>query len=50
MKLRVIWTGKTKNPHLAKLCDDYLGRIHHFLPIEIADVKEAKLPASARRE
>jgi 23S rRNA (pseudouridine1915-N3)-methyltransferase len=43
MKLRVVWVGKTKNPHIAKLCEDYIGRIQHFLPVEIADVKEAKL-------
>ena len=42
MKLRVIWTGKTRSPHLAKLCDDYLGRIRHFLPLEIADLRPAK--------
>ena len=43
MKLRVIWVGKTKNAQLAKLCDDYIGRIKHFLPLEILEVKEAKL-------
>jgi 23S rRNA (pseudouridine1915-N3)-methyltransferase len=46
MKLRVIWVGKTKNPHVAKLCQDYAERIKHFLPLEIADVKEAKLNAA----
>jgi 23S rRNA (pseudouridine1915-N3)-methyltransferase len=43
MKLRVIWVGKTKNTPLEKLCDDYIGRIKHFLPLEILGVKEAKL-------
>jgi 23S rRNA (pseudouridine1915-N3)-methyltransferase len=43
MKLRVIWVGKTKNTPLEKLCDDYIGRIKHFLPLEILEVKEAKL-------
>ena len=46
MKLRVIWVGKTKNPHVAELCEDYAERIKHFLPLEIADVKEAKLIAA----
>jgi 23S rRNA (pseudouridine1915-N3)-methyltransferase len=46
MKLRVIWVGKTKNPHVAELCQDYAERIKHFLPLEIADVKEAKLNAA----
>ena len=47
MKLRVVWVGKTKNPQLTKLCEDYIGRIRHFLPVEIAEVKdEAKLVAA----
>jgi len=43
MKLRAVWVGKTKNAHIAKLCDDFAARIRHFLPLEIADVKEQKL-------
>ena len=47
MKLRVVWVGKTKNPQLTKLCEDYIGRIRHFLPVDIAEVKdEAKLAAA----
>jgi 23S rRNA (pseudouridine1915-N3)-methyltransferase len=46
MKLRVVWVGKTKNPQMAKLCADYVERIRHFLPMEIAEVKEPKLLAS----
>lgn len=46
MKLRVVWVGKTRNPQLAELCGDYVARIKHFLPLEIAEVKEAKLLAS----
>jgi 23S rRNA (pseudouridine1915-N3)-methyltransferase len=43
MKLRVVWVGKTKNPHIAKLCNDYAARIKHFLPLEVTEVKEEKL-------
>jgi 23S rRNA (pseudouridine1915-N3)-methyltransferase len=39
MKVRVVWVGKTKTPHLAKICEDYIARIRHFLPIEICVVK-----------
>src|SRR5262249_25304988 len=46
MKLRLVWVGKTKNSQLAKLCQDYIGRIKHFLPLEIAEVKAAKLLAA----
>jgi len=43
MKVRVVWVGKTRNPHTAKLCEDYAARIKHFLPLEIAEVKEQKI-------
>ena len=46
MKLRIVWVGKTKNPQQAKLCEDYIGRIRHFLRLEIAQVKDAKLLAA----
>jgi 23S rRNA (pseudouridine1915-N3)-methyltransferase len=42
MKLRVLWVGKTKNAQLAKLCTEYASRIEHFLPLNIAEVKEPK--------
>jgi 23S rRNA (pseudouridine1915-N3)-methyltransferase len=46
MKFRVVWVGKTKNPQLAKLCDDYVARIQHFLRLEIAEVKDTKLASA----
>lgn len=46
MKLRVVWVGKTKNPHTAKLCEDYAARIKHFLPLEIIEAKEPKIDAA----
>ena len=46
MKIAIIAVGKLKRGGLRAELDDYLGRIRHFLPLEIADVKEAKLPAS----
>ena len=42
MKLRVVWVGKTKNPQLAKLCADYVSRIQHFLPLEVAEIKDPR--------
>jgi 23S rRNA (pseudouridine1915-N3)-methyltransferase len=48
MKLRVVWIGKTKNPPIAKLCEEYIARIKHFLPLEISEVKELKLEATDR--
>ena len=49
MKLRVVWVGKTKSAPMARLCEDYINRIRHFLPLEIAEVKEAKLLAALDR-
>src|SRR5229473_3265527 len=46
MKLRIVWVGKTKNPHITKLSTDYAARIEHFLPLEIAEVKEQKILSS----
>jgi 23S rRNA (pseudouridine1915-N3)-methyltransferase len=46
MKLRVLWVGKTRNPPLAALCEDYAHRIRHFLPLEIAEVKETRILAT----
>jgi 23S rRNA (pseudouridine1915-N3)-methyltransferase len=42
MKVRVVWVGKTKNPHLARLSEDYIARIRHFLPLDIAEVKHLR--------
>jgi 23S rRNA (pseudouridine1915-N3)-methyltransferase len=48
MKLRIVWVGKTKNPQMAGLCADYIKRIQHFLPLEIAEKKELKTEATDR--
>jgi 23S rRNA (pseudouridine1915-N3)-methyltransferase len=48
MKLRVAWIGKTKDPSMTKLCADYVARIKHFLPLEIAEVKEFNVDPSDR--
>jgi len=40
MKLRLIFVGKTRNPHLRALLDDYRKRIARFAPIEISEWRE----------
>ena len=45
MKLRIVWVGKTKNPHIIGLANDYAARIKHFLPLEITETKEEKIPS-----
>jgi 23S rRNA (pseudouridine1915-N3)-methyltransferase len=48
MKLRVVWIGKTKSPPLARLCEDYIERIRHFLPLEVSEVKQPKIAPGDR--
>jgi 23S rRNA (pseudouridine1915-N3)-methyltransferase len=42
MKLRVIWIGKTKDPHLASLVSDFSTRIKRFLPLEITELRDSR--------
>ena len=41
MRLRVIWTGKTRDPHLRALIDDYLKRLSHFTRCEVSEFRES---------
>ena len=41
MKLRVIWTGKTRDARLRALIDDYLKRLSHFTRCEISELRES---------
>ena len=47
MRLRIIWTGKTRDAHLRALVDEYLGRLAHFTRCEISEIRES--PASEKR-
>jgi 23S rRNA (pseudouridine1915-N3)-methyltransferase len=47
MRLRLIWTGKTRDAHLRALVDDYLGRLSHFVKCEISEFRES--PSSGKR-
>ena len=42
MRLRVIWTGKTRDAHLRALADDYLKRLSRFVKCEIAVLGESR--------
>jgi len=39
MKLRLVFLGKTRNPHLRALIEDYRNRLTHFTPVEIVEWK-----------
>ncbi|HKE55519.1 MAG TPA: 23S rRNA (pseudouridine(1915)-N(3))-methyltransferase RlmH [Pyrinomonadaceae bacterium] len=40
MRLRIIWTGKTRDARLRELVNDYLERLSHFARCEITELRE----------
>lgn len=34
MKIKIVWMGKTKEPAIQALTDEYLKRISHYVPVE----------------
>lgn len=46
MKFRVVWVGSTSDIEFRDAVDRYLGRIRHFFPIEVIEVK----PERGRRK
>ncbi len=49
MKLRVIWIGRTKSAELARMCDEFAGRIRHFLPMEIIEIRDPRVTDEGKR-
>jgi 23S rRNA (pseudouridine1915-N3)-methyltransferase len=41
MRLRVVWTGKTRDAHLRALIDDYRERLSHFARCEVSEFRES---------
>jgi 23S rRNA (pseudouridine1915-N3)-methyltransferase len=41
MRLRIIWTGKTRDARLRTLIDDYAGRLSHFARYELTELRES---------
>ena len=41
MRVRVIWTGKTKDARLRALIDDYRKRLSHFARCEVTELRES---------
>jgi 23S rRNA (pseudouridine1915-N3)-methyltransferase len=41
MRLRLIWTGKTKDAHLRALGEGYLKRLTRFVRCEITELRES---------
>ena len=42
MRLRLIWTGKTRDARLRALSEDYLKRLGHFVRCEVTELRESK--------
>ncbi len=40
MRLRFVWTGKTKDAHLRALSEDYLKRLARFVRCELTELRE----------
>ena len=40
MRLRIIWTGKTRDARLRALVDDYAERLSHFVRYEVTELRE----------
>jgi 23S rRNA (pseudouridine1915-N3)-methyltransferase len=47
MRVRLIWTGKTRDARLRALIDEYLKRLSHFARSEVTELRES--PASGTR-
>jgi 23S rRNA (pseudouridine1915-N3)-methyltransferase len=41
MRVRFIWTGKTRDARLKALIDEYLERISHFVRCEVVELRES---------
>lgn len=40
MRLRFLWVGKTKNPAIKSLSDDYLDRIRHLVACDVIETRD----------
>ena len=40
MRIRIIWTGKTRDARLRALIEDYAERISHFTRCEVTELRE----------
>ena len=40
MRIRIIWTGKTRDARLRALIEDYSGRLSHFVRFEVTELRE----------
>jgi 23S rRNA (pseudouridine1915-N3)-methyltransferase len=48
MQIRILWVGKTKNPSIRDLFDDYLSRIRHMVSCDIVETRDLSKRRSLR--
>jgi 23S rRNA (pseudouridine1915-N3)-methyltransferase len=42
LKIALLWVGKTRNPHLQRLVQDYWERVSHFCELSLREVPPVK--------
>ena len=40
MKLRFVWIGKTRRAPIRELVEEYIGRLRHFAPVEVTELRD----------
>ena len=50
MRIRILWEGKTKDPHLRAMQEDLAGRIKHFIPLTLEEFPALRTPHEVRQE
>jgi 23S rRNA (pseudouridine1915-N3)-methyltransferase len=48
MKIRLLMLGKTRREEIRALVDDYAGRILHYTPIEITELRDREAAAARK--
>jgi 23S rRNA (pseudouridine1915-N3)-methyltransferase len=49
MKLRFVWVGKTRRAPIRELVEDYIGRLRHFAPVEVVELRDRSEAGDARQ-
>jgi 23S rRNA (pseudouridine1915-N3)-methyltransferase len=50
MHIKILWVGKTRNPPIRSLSEDYLGRLLHMAPCEIVEIRDLSKGRSLNKE
>ena len=48
MQLKILWVGKTRNPLLSALCEDYLERVRRMVRCKVVEVRDLSRGSGAR--